>query len=56
MKGVRIPRTKDNILDELEESDFFPTSYQDHVLKLLLEVLIDIRENLEIPYIEETTL
>ena len=52
---MRLPRTKDDILNEMDQT-FYPMDYQEHALGLILEVLIDIRDNLEIPYLTEEEL
>jgi len=53
---LRLPRTKDKILDEAElENEFVPTTYLEEMIPLFLEVFIDIRDNLEAVYKDENT-
>jgi hypothetical protein len=49
----KLPRTKDEILDEFNQSPFAATNQLEQSLPLILEVLLDIRDNLEIPYLTE---
>lgn len=50
---TRLPRTKDAILDEAGLSPFVATNQLEYFLPLLLEVLVDIRDGLEVPHLLE---
>jgi hypothetical protein len=52
---MRLPRTKDEILDELEGTGFIATNLLEAAIPLILEVLIDIRDNTDIDVFDETS-
>lgn len=50
---VRLPRTKDEILDTYAKGTSAPKDALEEAIPLFLEVLLDIRDNMEFPTIIE---
>jgi len=51
---TKLPRTKEVILDEMIcNGNFHPKNNLEESLPYFLEVLLDIRDNLEVPYLDE---
>ena len=50
----RLPRTKEEILDEMiTTGNFHPKNNLEESLPYFLEVLLDIRDNLEVPCLDD---
>jgi len=50
---TRLPRKKDDIMDALGNCPFAPRNVTEDLMPVIIELLIDIRDNLETPYITD---